>query len=123
MHGRPWVFPYVKRATVAVQKFQVSRIQSERHNFPPFWANKFGDVRARVPALIDEKRELNRLPAVGIDDVGVARHFGLDVGIDGLVAIRGIPLSFVGAVLQAKCNDLLSDVIAQCRRTVVHVIR
>ncbi len=113
----------MKRATVAIQKLQVGRIQGERDHFSPFGPNEFGDVRAYVSALVNEQRQLNWLPAVGIYDVGVARHFGLDVGIDGLVALRGIPLGLVGSVLQAKCNDLLSHVIAQSRRTVIHVIR
>ena len=50
---------------------------------------------------------------VRIYDIGVAREFGLDVGVDGLITRGSIIHCFIGAVLQAKCDNLLSDVIPQ----------
>ena len=123
MHGSPWVFPYVKRATVAIQKFQVGRIQGERYNFPPLRANEFRNLRAYVSALVNEQRQLDGLPAVGVDDVRVARHFGLDVWVDGFIAIGGIPLGFIGTVLHTESDDLFGDVVAEGGRTVVLVVR
>ena len=67
-----------------------------------------------IATLIDKQIERERLPSVGVTDVRIAHQFWTHWVIDWFVILIFVLINLIGTILEAKLNDLIGDVIAQC---------
>ena len=98
--------------------------QREGRHPSPLWTLKGGRTVQDLPGLIHKSIDRKRLPAVGVSHSGIAGVRNHELIIERLVVHIGVVERFIGTVLKAKGNDLLRDVVAQCRgRTKLVVFR
>jgi hypothetical protein len=69
--------------------------------------------RDRVAGLVDEELDGERLPAVDVDDVGVAREVGEERGVDRGVPEVAVVALLVGVVAGAERDDRVGDAVAE----------
>ena len=112
-HARIVVNPVVE--VVAPIDRPVRLGERERHDDAPLRAQELGIVGHGIAGLVDECLEAKRLPAVQVNDVGIARQVGFEGRIDGFVAYVGVVVRLVGAIGETEVHVALSDAVAEHR--------
>ena len=103
---------------------QFFRLERKGRDLAPFRAEEFRGAQGdHIAALIDEHIEGQGLPAVGVQQVGVAGGDGRQRRVGGNVVLIGITVLLVGAILKAEIDQVLGDVVAQRRRRSAGIIR
>ncbi len=78
--------------------------------------------RDRVARLIDEELDRERLPAVRIGDIGVAREIGEERLVDGRVHQVAVVVDLVRPVAEPVGDDRPRDAVADRRGRIAHLV-
>ncbi len=98
---------------------QIIGTQREGGHLTPLRTQKRRDALGkRIAALIDEKIERQRLPAVGVREQGVGREGWKQRWVDGLVEAVRIVVFLIRAVTGSESKYGSGDTVTQCRRRI-----
>ena len=97
-------------------------VKGKGRHIAPLRRQEFrGNLHARVATLVDELRQLQRLPTIRKEHVGIAWLGHHQVPIHRIVISILIPDLLVAAVLQPEGNHLFRKVVAQCAGIILQV--
>ena len=108
VYGGAWIQPSGPCFSIALIDSHLVVLQSERGYPTPFWALKRGRAVQYLTGLVYKSADGQRLPAVGVGNRRVARIRDYELIIERLIVQVLVIKDLVGAILNAKCNDLLA---------------